>query len=157
MSLTRQLEQELRTAGTGPACVVVREGDHSLLCELVAIDGVGVTATIVELKSKKLEGVPPEKLRAIADKLAAKVGYLLEAIAPLEIDNEACAIQMRSTPPYRAENATSYYEVLVTAGKISLRRFSKQKRAVREAEPFDITRQVLSRLAEDFAGAAEGS
>lgn len=156
MSISRQFEQQLRTAGSGPASVGVRDGDHSLFCELVAIEGLGVSATLIELKSKKLEGQPAEKLRAVADKLAAKVGYLLEAIAPIEIDDESCVIQMRSTPPYRAENATSYYEVLVTAGSVSLRRYNKQKRSAREAEPFDITRQVLFRLVDDFAAAAEG-
>ncbi|WP_425397385.1 hypothetical protein [Aeoliella sp.] len=154
MSISKQLEQQLAAAGAGPVSLVAQEGDHSVLCELAAIESLGVSVRLLELKSKKLDGKTSGELREIADKLASKVSYLLEAIAPVEVDDESCTIQMRSTPPHRAENATSYYEVLVTAGAISLRRYNKSRRAARQAEAFDITRQVLSRLVDDFCAAA---
>ncbi len=154
MSLSSQLEKQLRTANAGPANLAAQEGDAKVVCELTAVDSLGVSVQRLELHSKKLEGLPTEKLREVADALAKKVSYLLEAIAPIEIDDEACTIQMRSMPPHRAENATSYYEVLVTAGTISLKRYNKARGATRHAEPFDLTRQVLVRLVDDFAAAA---
>lgn len=134
--------------------LAAQEGNDSVLCELVAIESLGVSLRLVELKSKQLEGKASERLREVADKLARKVSYLLEAIAPVEVDDESCTIQMRSTPPHRAENATSYYEVLVTASAISLRRYNKSRRVARQVEAFDLTRQVLFRLVDDFAAAA---
>ncbi|MCO6046006.1 hypothetical protein NG895_19070 [Aeoliella sp. ICT_H6.2] len=154
MSISKQLEQQLATAGAGPVSLAAQEGDSSVLCELVAVESLGVSLRLLELKSRQLEGKPAEQLRDVAGKLAKKVSYLLEAIAPVEIDDESCTIQMRSMPPHRAENATSYYEVLVTAGAISLRRYSKTRRTTRQVEAFDLTRQVLLRLVDDFATAA---
>lgn len=154
MSLTSQLEQQLQAAGGGPANLAAQVGDANVVCELTAVDSLGVSVQRLELQSARLAGLPTEKLRDVADNLAKRVSYLLEAIAPIEIDDQACTIQMRSTPPYRAENATSYYEVLVTAGAISLKRYSKSPGSVRQPEPFDITRQVLLRLVNDFAEAA---
>ena len=154
MSLSTQFEQQLRTAGAGPTNLAAREGGEAVVCELAAVDSLGVSVLKLEYTSKSLSALSAEKLRDVADDLAKRVSYLLEAIAPIEIDDEACTIQMRSKPPHRAENATSYYEVLVTAGKISLKRYSKAKKAIREPEPFDLTRQVLCRVIDDFAAAA---
>lgn len=157
MTLSRQLEQQLASAGSGPANLAAQQGGDQLVCELLAIDSLGVSVGLLELRSPRLAGLGTDQLRQVADDLARRVSYLLEAIAPVEVDDQACSIQMRSTPPYRAENATSYYEVLVTAGTISLKRYNKSRREARRAEPFDITRQVLYRLADDFAAAAAGA
>ncbi len=157
MSLSNQLELQLTASGTGPVSLAAQEGDAEVVCDLTAVDSLGVSVQRLEVKSISLVGLAAEKLREIADDLASRVGYLLEAIAPIEVDDEACTIQMRSMPPHRAENATSYYEVLVTAGAISLKRYTKAKAVRREAEAFDITRQVLLRLVDDFAAAAVGA
>lgn len=158
MPLSQQLESQLNaTAGSGPAHLVVRDGAEQLDCELSAIDSLGVSVQRLELRSPKLAGLTAEKLREVADDLAARVGYLLEAIAPIEVDEQACSVQMRSTPPHRAENATSYYEVLVKQSSISLKRYNKSKREARRAEPYAITREVLLRLADDFAATADSA
>jgi len=157
MSLSLQLEKQISAASSGPANLAVREGEDHIVCELTTIDRLGVSVQKLELHTPKLAGLSAEKLRKVADELADRVGYLLEAIAPIEIDEEACSVQMRSIPPYRAENATSYYEVLVNAGAISLKRYNKSKREARRAEPYAITREVLNRLVDDFAAAAESA
>ncbi|QDU54194.1 hypothetical protein [Aeoliella mucimassa] len=157
MSLTSQLEKEIALAGTSATNLAIQQQGDTLICALAAIDSLGVSIHRLELQSTKLTGRSPERLREVADNLARRVSYLLEAIAPIEIDDQACTIQMRSTPPYRKENATSYYEVLVTAGGISLRRFSKSRGTARQPEPFDLTRQVLYRLVDDFVAAAESA
>lgn len=157
MTLSSQIEQQLAAAVGTSVVLSAQEGDESLRCELAAVDSLGVSIRVLELASQKLHGLNPEQLRKVADHVASRVSYLLEAIAPIEVDEEACSIQMRSNPPYRKENATSYYEVLVTAKAISLRRYNKSRGAVRKAEPFDLTRQVLYRLVDDFAAAARGA
>lgn len=157
MTLSSQLEQQLAAAVGTSVVLSAREGEESLRCELAAVDSLGVSIRVLELASQKLHGLNPEQLRKVADQLASRVSYLLEAIAPIEVDEESCSIQMRSNPPYRKENATSYYEVLVTAKAISLRRYNKSRGSVRKAEPFDLTRQVLYRVVDDFAAAARGA
>lgn len=154
MTLSQQLEQHLQAAGTGPAKLCAQDGQESAVVDLVAIGTLGVSANLVQVKSKRLDAATPDKLREVANALAKHVSYLLEAIAPVEVDDQACTIQMRSTPPYRAENATSYYEILVTAGCIALKRYKKTKSKVRQSESYDITRQVLGRLVDDFVAAA---
>ena len=157
MSLSQQLEQKLNAASAAPVSLGVREGDDHLVCELSALGSLGVSVKVLELRTNKLAGKNASELRKVADELAGRVSYLLEAIAPIEIDEEACSVQLRSVPPYRAENLTSYYEILVTAGAIALKRFNKSRRETRRAEPFDITRQVLYRLVDDFAAAADNA
>ena len=157
MSLTAQLEQKLAAAGRGPASIVVAEGTDVVRCELVSIEGLGVSVDRLELASTHLQNVSTERLKEVADALARQVSYLLEALASIEIDQEGCSVQMRSVPPYRRENSTSYYEVVVAAGVISLRRYTKGPREARQGQPFSITREVLGRLVEDFAAAAGGA
>lgn len=157
MSLAEQLAQKVAAAGQGPAAIVLAEGTDVVRCELLSIESLGVSVERLELASTHLQNVSSERLKEVADALARKVSYLLEAIAPIEIDEEGCSVQMRSVPPYRRENTTSYYEVVVTAGVISLRRYTKGPREARQLQPFSITREVLSRLVDDFAAAAAGA
>lgn len=128
----------------------LRDASETLICNLAAIDALGVSVERLAVESTRLGGKPVEELRAMSDDLAGRVSYLLEAIAPIEVDSDSCTIQMRSVPPYRAENATSYYEVLVTQSAISLLRYKKGRGEARIAEPFAITREVLYRLVSDF-------
>lgn len=155
MALSRQLEKQINAAGSGPANLTARDGKDHLICELVAVDSLGVSVQALQLQTPKLKNLSANQLRKVADDLASRVSYLLEAIAPIEVDEEHCTVQMRSTPPYRAENATSYYEVLVNTNAISLKRYNKAKREIRRPEPYSITHEVLYRLVNDFAGAAE--
>lgn len=154
MDLNQQLQQQLSPLVGGPATVTASTGGLKVVCGLASVDSLGVLVERLELQAARLEGLTTERLREIADELARRVRYLLEAIAPIEADAEGCSVQMRSVPPYRKENVTSYYEVLVTAGKISLKRYKKGRGELRQGEPYALTREVLFRLVDDFAAAA---
>ncbi len=81
--------------------------------------------------------------------------YLLEPISPIELDSQGCVVQMRSTPPQKDADRTSYYELLVSrSGELSLVRYTRLAGQPREIIPAQVTREVLLRLAGDFALAA---
>jgi hypothetical protein len=59
---------------------------------------------------------------------------------------------MRSNPPQKEANCTSYYELLVArSGELSLSRYSRSVGQAREVVPAHVTREVLCRLAGDLA------
>ena len=62
---------------------------------------------------------------------------------------------MRSNPPHKDSDRTSYYELLVSrTGELSLVRYTRVGDQPREVIPAQVTREVLVRLASDFAAAA---
>jgi hypothetical protein len=59
---------------------------------------------------------------------------------------------MRSYPPQKTDDGTTYYELLVRrGGSLSLVRYQKQPGDQRQAIAAHITREVLLRLVDDFA------
>ena len=87
----------------------------------------------------------------MADALTQRVTYLLEPLTPVEIDRDLAVVQMRSVDPPTDAESTAYYELLVkTGGSLSLRRYRKPRGALREPIEATVTREVLTRLIEDF-------
>jgi hypothetical protein len=80
---------------------------------------------------------------------------LLEPISPIETDAHGCVVQLRSNPPQKEADRTSYYELLVSRdGWLSLARYSRASGQKREVIPAQVTREVLLRLVGDFAAVA---
>jgi amino acid transporter len=68
----------------------------------------------------------------------------------------AAAVQLRSNPPQKGEDGTSYYELMVRrGGDVTLSRYQKKSGQIRQIVPANVTREVLQRLAEDFVAAVE--
>jgi hypothetical protein len=90
-------------------------------------------------------------LERIGKSLSDRLTYLMEPIAPIEIDAQACVVQLRSNPPQRDDDGRSYYELTVRrGGQIALVRFRKDTGATRQQIPATVTREVLLRLVGDF-------
>lgn len=159
MTLKDQLQAQLAAAAafSGPLQTVEAvDGDLTLRCELEALDRTGCEFTRLSVGTPRLAGAATDRLQKIAAELAARLTYLLEPISPVEVDHEQCVVQMRSSPPQKNDDATTYYELLVRAGgELSLCRFSKQVGNVRQVVPAQVTREVLLRLAGDFETAAK--
>ena len=122
-----------------------------LVCELTAIDQLACafeefTVQVPELASAKLP-----QLDRIATTLSRRLSYLLESISPVEKDQDGCVVQMRSNPPQKDDDGTSYYELVVRRGELLLCRYSKASGQVRRVIPAHVTREVFCRLAEDFS------
>lgn len=158
MTLKLQLQQSLAGMSlfsSGRQSLVFTEAQQELTCELAALDTLACSFTRLVLKSDSLTGKSAPELKAIAEGLSAKLTYLLEPISPIETDAAGCTVQMRSNPPQKEADRTSYYELLVArAGQLSLVRYSRAIGASREIVPAHVTREVLGRLVGDLADAA---
>jgi hypothetical protein len=94
-----------------------------------------------------------DQLKDIAKTLSKRLSYLLESISPMEIDDEACIVQMRSNPPQKDDDGTRYYELVVARGELTLCRYSRVSSQPRFIVAANVTREVFERLAEDFVAA----
>jgi hypothetical protein len=141
------------TAGKHP--LRCRQGDQQLSLDLVALDSLACAFDRLVLASGKLAGAPVDRLKRAAEELSAKINYLLEPVQPIEVDPLQCTVQLRSVPPQKDDDTTTYYELLVQrSGEISLARYQHVVGQGRTPTPAQVTREVLARLVEDFAAVA---
>lgn len=158
MTIKTDIQRELKRiqAVSGRGLLQVDADAGRIEADLVAVDAIGCSFQTLAFSTDKLAGADLEQLRKISETLTARLTYLLEPIGLIEADLDRCAIQLRSSPPQKDEDATSYYELLVRrGGDISLSRYSKKTGQLRQIVPAHVTREVLERLAEDFAEVVE--
>ena len=158
MTIREALQQELKRLDqvrfTDQATLRAADSQGEVVCELVALDGIGCAFTQLTYSTQQLANLSLDQLRTISEDLSRRLSYLLEPIRPLEVDEDRCQIQMRSNPPQKDENGNSYYELLVErGGQISLCRYQKTPGQPRQSIPAYLTREVLLRLVTDFAAA----
>ena len=153
-----KVRAELSTVGAfsvGRHALRCRDGDQELNIELVALDSLACACERLALSSTKLAGASVDRLKRVAENLSARITYLLEPVQPIEVDPEQCVVQLRSVPPQKEDDKTSYYELLVQrTGEISLTRYESVVGQGRTPIAAQVTREVLSRLVEDFTAAA---
>jgi len=158
MSIQPDIERELKRiqAVSGRGLLQVDCEVGRIEADLVAVDGIGCSFQTLGLSTGKLAGVSLDELKAISETLTGKLTYLLEPIGLVEADADRCSIQLRSSPPKKGEEETSYYELMVRrGGDITLSRYSKKTGQLRQIIPANVTREVLGRLADDFIAAVE--
>lgn len=155
MTLEQQARSELAALplfSSGEQIIELTDGDQHLRCELVALDSLACAFDRFMLTCERLKTHTPVQLGQVAEKLSKRLTYLLEPISPIEIDSEGCVVQMRSSPPQRLEDRTSYYELLISRhGEMSLRRYTSIPGQLRSMIPAQVTREVLLRLVGDFS------
>jgi hypothetical protein len=160
MSLTQQILSDLArwkgTASASPQTVTWHSGSGIVLeVDFTIIDSLGCAFRELRVSAPALRDEPLTKLKAWADRLSHQVTYLLEHLAPLETDQAAQAVLVRSSPPTRQPAETTYYEVLVQApGTLTLRRYARtQGSDTRTAREIQVTHEVLVRLVDDLVQA----
>jgi hypothetical protein len=153
MSIQSQLEQELKQLGSGSAATVaVADGPRKLICDVVERNSLAVVFNQLRLATAELATAGAVDLERISNTLATRLTYLMEPIRPIELDADACIVQMRSNPPQQDDDGRSYYELLVRrGGEIALVRYRKEPGTPRQQIPATVTREVLLRLAGDFS------
>ena len=154
MSIKLLIQAELARIHSqgGVGRLEVDTGRGRLVCQLAAVDGIGCALETFVYQTDKLAGATMDQLKKLSDALTSKLNYLLEPITPLEADAESCTVQCRSSPPQQGDDGRSYYELLVRrGGEVALCRFHKKPGQPRQVIPAEVTRQVLERLAADFA------
>jgi hypothetical protein len=157
MTLKNQFEQELLNSGSGdPAVVAVHDSPRHLSCDVVERNSLAVSFKQLRLATDELASADAAKLERIGKALAGRLTYLMEPIAPIELDAAACVVQLRSSPPQRDDDGRSYYELTVRrGGEIALARFRKENGGVRQQIAATVTREVLLRLVGDFTTVLE--
>lgn len=153
MTLKDQLSATLSSSPAGGTAqsIDLTDADRTLRLELAGLDRVGCEFTSLAVGTTKLAGATTDRLQQIASALAAKLTYLMEPIAPIEVDQDQCIVQMRSNPPQKNDDGTTYYELLVKAGgELTIGRFTKAPGAARQATTAQVTREVLLRLVGDL-------
>jgi hypothetical protein len=152
--IERELQRIQAVSGRGLLQVDCQAG--RIEADLVAVDGIGCSFQTLGLSTSKLAYASLDELKSISQALTEKLTYLLEPIGLVEADADRCAVQLRSSPPKKDEEATSYYELMVRrGGDITLSRYSKKSGQLRQVIPAHVTREVLARLADDFVAAVE--
>ncbi|MEX0710703.1 MAG: hypothetical protein WD278_00050 [Pirellulales bacterium] len=158
MSLEHEVRRSLEALAPfslGSHTLAAAAGDQRLECDLTALDRLACEFTRFELASQRLSQAGIDELKRVSEALSKRLTYLLEPISPIEVDAQQCVVQLRSNPPARDEQATSYYELLVRrGGHLSLARWVKDAGNVRRPLPAQVTRQVLLRLVGDFSAVA---
>ncbi len=159
MSLSKQLRAELdQLAGFSSdqwKTVQVSGADGiALEVDLTAVDTLSCAIHEIRLQVPALSQDDFDTVKKWAEQLSQQVTYLLEDIRPLEIDEEAGEILIRSTEPETSANGSSFYEVRLqsqSGGNFILRRYEVQSgQPGRQQVAFHFTRQVLSRLVDDL-------
>ncbi|HEY1602821.1 MAG TPA: hypothetical protein VGG64_24670 [Pirellulales bacterium] len=153
MKLVDQARAALQTA-SGNFRLEIAESAQRLTCDISALDSLACAFTSFTLSSNIVANLTADQLKRLGEKLAARLTYLLEPIRPIEFDHEQSILQMRSSPPDRDEESTSYYELVARRdGTLSLCRYAKRPGDVRQAIPVNVTREVFFRLVGDFSAA----
>jgi hypothetical protein len=153
MNIRPDMERELARiqAVSGRGLLSVDLPSGRIEADLLAVEPIGCTFQTLAYLTSRLANASLEQLKSISQALTDKLTYLLEPIGLVEADAQRCAVQLRSNPPQKGEDATSYYELVVRrGGDISLSRYSKRPGQMRQIVPAHITREVLARLADDF-------
>jgi hypothetical protein len=152
MTLQQQFQDELSKSGSGGAtALTVERTPRRLTCDVLERNSLAVSFRLLRLATSELAGADAPTLERIGKAIADRLTYLMEPIAPIEFDAEACIVQLRSSPPQRDDDGRSYFELLVRrGGEISLSRYRKVNGAGREQIPATVTREVLTRLVADF-------
>ena len=158
MSIKSQIHTELNRlaslAAIGPHSLRLDIGDGRLEATLPQIDQLACSFEHFSYKVDKLANATLDQLKDIANALSKKLSYLLESISPIEIDDEACIVQMRSNPPQKDDDGTRYYELVVARGELTLCRYARPGGQTASVVAAHVTREVFERLAEDFVAAA---
>jgi len=152
MTIQSQFQQQLTKLGTGGAATVTAEAQpRKLSCDVVERNSLAVSFNVLRLTTAELASASAADLERLGKALSDRLTYLMEPIAPIEIDAQACIVQLRSNPPQRDDDGRSYYELTVRrGGEIALVRLRKETRATRQQIPATVTREVLQRLVHDF-------
>ncbi|MCA9078939.1 MAG: hypothetical protein KDA58_00210 [Planctomycetaceae bacterium] len=159
MGLSTNLKQELETLyqARGPVPASLRASDARglmLRIEVVTIDLLGCAVSELELFVPTLQSAAFDVLKQWADALSQRITYLLEQIGPLEFDEAAGQVLIRSVSPDQLPDGAQYYEILLSqrgSGTFLLKRYKSTKgQSGRTPVEMLLTREVILKLVDDL-------
>jgi len=153
--LTRELTRLRGLSVVTPVTVTMQDGGVSLSVGFLAVDSLACSFEQIGLQAPHLAGCGFDVLKKWAEQLSRRITYLLEQIGPLEYDEPAGQVLIRSTPPSQLSNGTQYYEILLQShqgGRFTLQRYESTKgQPGRRQAPLTTTHEVLLKLADDLS------
>ncbi len=158
MSVKGDLLNELRQrAGSGgPQTVDIVAPVGKLSVSLLAVDSLACALESLTLETPNLAKASIDDLKQLSNTLTSQLSYLLEPISLIECDADSTTVQLRSNPPAKDEDQTSYYEIVARrGGSIQLCRYTKQPGDVRQITAANLTHEVLARLGQDLVDAVK--
>ena len=153
MDIKTDIQRELKRiqAVSGKGLLQVDTDNGRIEADLLAVDAIGCSFLTLAYSTDQLASSSLDELKKISESLIGRLTYLLEPIGVVEVDRDRAAVQLRSSPPQKGDDGTSYYELMVRrGGDVTLSRYQKKPGQIREIVPANVTREVLQRLAEDF-------
>ena len=156
MSPSRKIDDAVKTFSPPGELELDLDDGGSLSLSLTEASPVGVAFTRLTFLSADRSERPPEALRAWADRLSARVTYLMEPLVVVEHDREAGAVDIRSKAPTVRRDRRTYYEVrLARDGVLTMTRVAHDE-TTRRRDPVacQMTLEALERLADDLVASA---
>lgn len=129
----------------------------TLRIDFTVVDSLSCAFHELTLDVPALQTAAFATLQIWAQNLSKRITYLLEQIAPLEIDPNAGEVLIRSTPPDQLPDGTQYYEIMLSqqAGAFVLKRFKSIKGTPgRTQVDLQVTHEVLFKLVDDLEATA---
>ncbi len=153
--LESELQKQIGLAATAPATVSVAEpGVAGLEIDFVAVDRMSCSFIELRLKVPSLVNADMDELKKWGEGLCQRVTYLLENIGPLEVDEGAGELLIRSTPPHSLQGGTKFYEIILQShanGSFTLKRYESEKGVPgRKAVEIRLPHEVLFKLVDDL-------
>lgn len=120
--------------------------------DFTTVDSLACAFRELRVSGPAIASVPFATLSNWANALCQRVTYLLEHVGTLEQDAEAAMVLIRSTPPARQAEKTTFYEIVLHApDTLTLRRYRRVTRdADREQIDLHMTHEVLEKLTADL-------
>ena len=123
-------------------------------CELTANGPLAAVFRHIGFEAPGCGALSTDQLKTLGENLANRLHYLLEPVAPIEIDSDGVVLQMRSVPPTDEGNKVrSYYELLVRSEQLALRRYTAAQSGSRSDSEMTLTHEIFGRLMTDLAAA----
>ncbi len=150
-----ELQKQIGLTASVPVTVSVAEsGVAGLEIDFVAVDSMSCSFVELRLTVPSLLNTAADELKKWGDGLCQRVTYLLENIGPLECDEDAGELLIRSTPPQQVPNGAKFYEIILQSnanGSFTLKRYEFEKGTPgRTAVDIQLTHEVLLKLVDDL-------
>ena len=154
-SLVNQLNNALSNPQDGPHAVELEspESRRKFILRFKAVEGIGCLLDELKVETNSTGNAKDDVLQKRAKHLGDRVQYLLEPLALLELDAELDTAQLRSAPPTRTEAETRYFELSIQTDEMTLKRYAKSPKNVRQEIPMEVTKETLHRLIKDLEAA----
>jgi hypothetical protein len=148
------LEKLARWRPDGPRTLEVSDADSGWTGAITAdaVDVVGCRLLEISL-SRGGEPLSAGDLKDRAETVASRITGLLEPLRLIEVDQPRSVALLRSSPPMRRDDVTSYYEALLHAeGTATVRRYEAPHgdETRRKQITYTLTHEALGKLVNDL-------